>query len=276
MGRRAGARVASSEAGSPQPADRGEPGHARFRVGLLEQLGDDAARELGSGPRDPYRQAIAARTAGLGSASELGSGGIAASAASVGRPRRAPGSPPSRTRGSSGRPGRPRRRRRRSAGRRARAIASSAATRTVGSGSSSTAATSAAPGIARPTIAAEQARGHPADAPAAAPGARRRALRCTAGSRVSTARPGPPSRTCSPSPARSVRRQARGVAPPDAEDDDVHSERGQRAEPEHLVAREERARPRRSRTPDRIVPTWPGTPSLKARTWARRSVGTTL
>ena len=162
--------------------------------------------ELGSGPRDPYRQAMAARTAGLGSRARAGSPGIADSAVSSAT---APSAriAASRTRASGSN---------RDASAAATAvggppstrIASSAATRTVGSGSSSTQATSAAPAPSTDV--------RPRDVRPSRSAAIRRVLGCgalrastraamTAGSAVSTARPGPPSRTCSPSPARSVR-----------------------------------------------------------------------
>ena len=189
-----------------QPADGGEARHARLRVGILEQLGDEPLR---AGVRAARSEQAGHRGAN-GRARVAGERPAAWGSPPAPRrrpPRRASGSR-RRGRGRPGRTGTLRRRRRRSAGRRARAIASSAATRTVGSGSSSTAATSAAPAPSTDV--------RPRDVRPSRSAAIRRVLGCgalsastsaamTAGSAVSTARPGPPSRTCSPSPARSVR-----------------------------------------------------------------------
>ena len=72
-------------------------------------------------------------------------------------------------------------------------------------------------------------------------------------------RPGPPSRTCSASPDRSAREQARRIAPPDArarrpcaiDGRDQRRARTPGRAPARFAASS-------SSTPDRIVPTWPG------------------
>ena len=65
---------------------------------------------------------------------------------------------------------------------------------------------------------------------------------------------------------------AAGSRVPSADaDHDDRARDGARSRPARRPGRAPRAPAPSSRTPDRIIPSWPGTPSMKARTWARRS-----
>ena len=151
-------------------------------------------------------------------------------------------------------------------------IASSAATRTVGSGSSSTTAMSAGPAAStevRPSRSAAIRRmlgsGAAERLDQRGDDARVRGQRAQARSALEDL-------LAEPRPQRPE--QAGGIAATDAE----HDERAQRARSAPRARRPGRAARRvpaaRMRSPDSTVPIWPGTPSLKASTCARRSVGT--